>query len=147
MRRITLFKGLFGAFVLSLTALFSQAADERMPGTAPEFENHLVTYSPWAGEWSSMRPGSGGKLEVVFRHAGSGVFEGEITICQTSYVTCTGPVSNLKVLSSERLKFNSTSGAAYDLRLKKKGRRLQGTSSNTIGGGSYMFNIRLEARE
>ncbi len=125
---------ILGVMIVVL-ALFSMpvasVADETAkPVLTPEY---LVEKSPWSGEW--VNPPYNGTMELVFSLK-EGKLQGKIQKFTGSTQVINGPVSYIEV-SDGVLKFQSRTGADYELTFKNDG-KLEGKSHRRNGTTAWM---------
>jgi len=118
-----------------LIGIANQAAAEKLEGTA--LEEHLISHSPWSGDWFTP-PRYTGRVTYVFERL-EGKFSARITEATNGAgaARAVGPVSGLWVVK-DTIHLTSGAGTRHEFKLTEegvlvgKGTTSTGLSTNTL---------------
>jgi hypothetical protein len=130
------------SFLVVIAGTANQAAAEKLEGAA--LEEHVISHSPWSGDWITP-PYYKGRVTYVFERL-EGKFSARITETTNGATAAmaVGPVSGLLV-AKDTIHLTSAAGTRHEFKVNEKGELVgKGTTS---GGLSVSTVLKPAAKE
>ena len=117
------------SFLVVIAGIANQASAEKLEGTA--LEEHVISHSPWAGDWFTP-PRYTGRVTYVFERL-EGKFSARITEATNGATAAraVGPVSGLWVVG-DTIHLTSSAGTRHEFKLNEK-EELVGKGTTSTG--------------